>query len=353
MKLDLPLLSEITEISAAPGNESKIRKFLSHKLSTDSRYILSHDSIGNLYVKAKNGIESQQWTMVSAHIDEISLIITHIDKNGFLKFHTLGGFDWKTLINQKVLIHGRNQTIPGIIGSKAVHLMSEEEKKKSLSTDQLFIDTGLSSEELDGIISIGDTVTRERSLFEIGHNLTSKAFDNRISVYLLLQNLLNPDFNPQPDIGFCGVFTVQEEVGIRGARIASETIKPTIGINLDVTIANDTPGSEPHKTVTALGRGPALKIIDNSVISDIYLNRFIESIALNENITLQKEILTAGGTDTSAMQYLTGVGAKVTCISVPTRYVHSTVETVNKEDVRLTQRLLLQTLNQLHTFSCA
>jgi endoglucanase len=342
--MNIPLLAEITGLHGAPGYEDNVRVWLKEKLKSGYADQLKTDSIGNLIVHIPgNGPK----VMVSAHMDEIGLIVTHIDSNGFVRFGTLGGFDWKTLINQQVCIHGK-ETVTGVIGSKAVHVMTDEEKKKNLSTEQLFIDTGMKADDLKKNVSVGDTITRHKPLTEIGDCVSSKALDNRASVYLLLELLLSDEFNPQCD--FYGVFTVQEEVGLRGARIAADAIRPDIGINLDITIANDTPGSEEHKACTRLGDGAALKVMDSSVISTPALNRFIESIAEKEEIPLQKEILTAGGTDTSALQYLTGLGAQVTCISTPVRYVHSPVETASKNDIDAAFNLLSAAVNAIHTY---
>lgn len=342
--MNIKLLAEITGLHSAPGHEENVRNWLKNKLKSRYSDQIRTDSIGNLAVHLPG---TGPKVMVSAHMDEIGLIVTHIDSNGFVRFSTLGGFDWKTLVNQQVCIHGK-EMVTGVIGSKAVHVMTSEEKKKSLSTEQLFIDTGMKADDLKEMVSVGDTITRYKPLTNIGDCVASKALDNRVSVYLLLELLLSDDFNPQCD--FYGVFTVQEEVGLRGARIAADTIRPDIGINLDITIANDTPGSEDYKACTRLGEGAALKVMDSSVISTPALNRFIESVAERENISLQKEILSAGGTDTSALQYLTGLGAQVTCISTPVRYVHSPVETASKSDIDAALGLLKASVNTIHTY---
>ncbi len=341
--MDVNLLKKISEIPGAPGFEHKIRDFIVAELKdyVDSFEV---DGIGNLIVRKKGG---KTKVMAAAHLDEISLMTKYIDDKGFIRFHNLGGFDPKTLSTQRVIVHGK-QDLLGVIGTKAIHSQSPEERKQAPKLEDFFIDVGLPSEKVKELVPLGTPVTRERDLRELGDCITGKSLDNRLSVYILLEAIRQAS-STQCD--FYGVFTVQEEVGVRGARVAANHIQPQIGIALDLTLANDTPGNEAHNQCTTLGKGTAIKIMDSSVISTPTLVAFMEKTALENQIPWQREILTAGGTDTSAIQYLTGVGAHVSCISTPARYMHSTVETASKADIDAGIQLMTRLIEDVHQYS--
>lgn len=323
--MDLSLLKKIVKTPGAPGHETPIRAFIKEQVEPHVDE-LTTDSIGNLIARVKGDGPA---VMMAAHMDEISLITTHVDDKGFIRFSTLGGFDPETLVNQRVFIHG-TETIPGVIGGKPIHTQTDEQKKTKTKLKDLFIDTGLPGDKVKEIVRDGSTVTRMGELMELGDCLTGKSVDNRISVFILIEALKQAK---TCNSDLYAVFTVQEEVGIRGARVAAQRIQPEIGIALDTTIANDLPGSGDHESCTTLGEGTAIKVMDKSVICTPNLVAHLEEIAEQRNITHQREVLTAGGTDTSGMQYLVGIGSYVSCISTPTRYIHSTVETVSKSDV--------------------
>lgn len=322
--MDLSLLRNIVEIPGAPGHENPIREYIREQVAPCADEIYT-DPIGNLVVRKKG---SGPVVMMAAHMDEISLITTHVDDRGFIRFSTLGGFDPETLVNQRVWVHG-NETVPGVIGGKPIHTQSDEQKKSKTKMKELFIDTGLPGDEVKELVKDGSTVTRMGELMELGNCLTGKSLDNRISVYILIEALRQAE---SCNSDLYAVFTVQEEVGIRGARVAAQKIQPEIGIALDTTIANDLPGSGDHEACTRLGSGTAIKVMDKSVICTPSLVAHLENMAEKNHIKHQREVLTAGGTDTSGMQYLIGLGSYVSCISTPTRYIHSTVETVSAED---------------------
>ncbi len=340
--LNTELLKKICETPGAPGFESRIRDVVYSEIEpfADELHV---DSMGNLIARKNGGTRK---VMAAAHIDEIALISTGIDKNGFIRFHTLGGFDAKSLLNQRVIIHGKKD-IPGVIGGKAPHTQTDEEKKRSPKTTELFIDAGLDEENLSDLVPVGTPITRDQTLRYIGNNISCKSLDNRISVYILIEAFKNA---ASTGVDFYAVFTVQEEVGLRGARVAAQKINPEIGIALDVTLGNDVPGSDSHQKVTELGKGTAVKVMDGSVICTPELVDFCCWLAEKNEIPYQREILTAGGTDTAALQYLTGNGAQVTCISTPTRYLHTTVESCNAADVEGGIKLMTHLIENIHEY---
>jgi len=286
--------------------------------------------LGNVYA-IKRGKNSKR-IMIGAHMDEIGFIVTHIDDKGFIRFHTLGGFDPKTLTAQRVLIHGKKDTV-GVMASKPIHVMTADERNKVAKITDYFIDTGLSADEVNELIQIGDSITREREFIEMGNCVNGKSLDNRLAVFILIEVLKElKDIEVPYDI--YGVFTVQEEVGIRGANVAALKIKPDFGFGLDTTIAFDLPGAAPHEIITKLGEGTAIKLMDASTICDFRMVDYMKKTADKHKIKWQPEILTAGGTDTAGIQRMTEGGSIAGAVSIPTRHLHQVIEMAHKDDIR-------------------
>jgi tetrahedral aminopeptidase len=331
MSLNVKLLDRICKAPGAPGYEIEIRKLVLEELEGLADDI-SVDSMGNV-VALKKGKKSSKKIMAAAHMDEIGFIVTHIDDKGFVRFTTIGGFDPKTLTAQRVILHGKKDIL-GVMGST-------EERGAAPKLDDYFIDTGLSKEELEKIIEIGTPITRERDLVELGNLVCSKSLDNRASVFVLLETLNSlKTSRRKPAYDFYAVFTVQEEVGLRGAHVSALKIQPDFGIGLDTTIACDTPGTAPQKQVTQLGEGVAIKILDSSVICDYRMIDFMKKTAAKNEIKWQAEVLTGGGTDTASLQRMVAGGSISGAISIPTRYIHQVIETANKDDLKAAIKLL-------------
>ena len=342
MALNMELLRELCITPGPPGGEEPIRKIVMREIA-DLVDDIKVDNMGNL-VALKKGKETKK-VMAAAHMDEISFIITHIDDDGFARFHTLGGFDPKTLTAQRVIVHGKKDLL-GVMGSKPIHLMTPEDRNKAPKITDYFIDFGMSGEKVREIIQVGDKVTRERDLAEIGDTVCTKSLDNRVSVFILIETLRKLQ---TPAYDFYAVFTVQEEIGLRGATTSARHINPDFGFGLDTTIANDLPTAQEHEKVSSLGKGTAVKIMDSSVVTDSRMVRFMEDVAERHNITAQREILPAGGTDTAALQR-SGDGAIVGCVSIPTRHIHSVVEMCHKEDIQGSIDLLTHCVNEMDQF---
>lgn len=343
-KKQVALLKNICEIAGAPGFESRIRNLVLKEIESLVDEI-KLDNMGNI-VALKKG-KSRKKVMVAAHMDEIGFIVTHIDDNGFLRFHTLGGFDPKTLTSQRVIVHGKKDVI-GVMGSKPIHIMSPEERNKAPKISDYFIDLGMPKKEVEKIISIGDAVTRERELIEMGECVNCKSIDNRVSVFILIETLRKLKKMPYD---LYAVFTVQEEVGIRGANVSSLDIQPDFGFGLDTTIAFDTPGAAAHEKVTSLGKGAAIKIMDASTICDYRMVAYMKRIAQKHKIEWQPEILTAGGTDTAGVQRMNAGGAIAGAVSIPTRHIHSVIEMAHKNDIDNAIKLLQHSIEELDSES--
>ena len=343
--INTALLKTICETPGAPGFEDRVRSLVISEIK-DFADDIELDNMGNVIV-LKKGKSNKKKVMIGAHMDEIGFIVTHIDNNGFLKFHTLGGFDPKTLTSQRVIVHGK-QDIIGVMGSKPIHVMSPEEKNKVPKITDYYIDLGLPKKEVDKIISVGNPITRERGLIEMGDCVNCKSLDNRIAVFILIETikkLTNPAFDTY------AVFTVQEEVGIRGAQVATQKIKPDFGFGLDTTIAYDVPGAAEHEKITSLGNGVAVKILDGSTICDSRMVNFMQNTADKYKISWQHEILTAGGTDTANIQRMTPGGSIAGAFSIPTRHIHQVIEMVHKKDVSNCIELMQHCLNDLDNYN--
>ncbi|MEQ8907895.1 MAG: M42 family metallopeptidase [Vicingaceae bacterium] len=342
MKVDVKLLKQICEVSGAPGYEKKIRELVL-KHVTPLVDEVKVNNMGNVYA-IKKGKQDKK-VMIGAHMDEIGFIVTHIDDKGFVRFHTLGGFDPKTLTAQRVIIHGKEDII-GVMGSKPIHVMSQEERNKNPKTKDYFIDLGRSKKEVEKIVSVGDPVTRYSELIEMGDCVNCKSIDNRVSVYILIE-CLRALKEVEVPYDIYGVFTVQEEVGIRGANVSALDIKPDFGFGLDTTIAYDLPGAQAHEQITKLGGGTGIKIMDASTLCDYRMIDFMKQTAKKHKIKWQPEILPAGGTDTAGIQRMNEGGAISGAVSIPTRHLHQVIEMAHKDDISASVNLLTTCLKEL------
>ncbi len=343
--INFELLSSICKTPGTSGFEQRIRELVLQEVENLADEVFT-DAMGNV-IAVKKG-KSDQRVMVGAHMDEIGFIVTHIDDDGFIRFHTLGGFDPKTLTAQRVIVHGKKDII-GVMGCKPIHMMKPEERSKAYPIEEYFIDTGLSQEEVADIVSPGDPITRERELIEMGDCVNGKSLDNRVSVYILIETLRELKDQEIPH-DLYAVFTVQEEVGLRGAISAAHHINPDFGFGLDVTIAYDVPSAQSHEYVTRLGKGTAIKIMDGSTICDYRMVRYLKEVADRHDIQWQSEVLPKGGTDTAAIQRYGKSGAIAGAVSIPLRNMHQTIEMANKGDIRHSIDLLKFAIAELDRY---
>ncbi len=345
MSINTTLLNTICTTPGAPGFEQKIRELVLKELEglVDE---IEVDNMGNVYAIKKG--KGDKRIMVGAHMDEIGFIVTHIDDNGFIRFHTLGGFDPKTLTAQRVLVHGKEDLI-GVMASKPIHVMTADERNKVAKIKDYFIDTGLPVEEVKKLVEIGDSITREREFIEMGPCVNGKSLDNRLAVFILLETFRKLKGKEIP-FDLYGVFTVQEEVGIRGANVSALRINPDFGFGLDTTIAFDLPGAAPHEMITKLGEGTAIKIMDASTICDYRMVKYMKQTADKHDIKWQPEILTAGGTDTAGIQRMTEGGSIAGAVSIPTRHLHQVIEMAHKEDIQGSIDLLTACISDIDQY---
>ena len=337
----MQLLKELSEASAPPGYEKEVREIAQRELAPlcDDVKI---DNLGNV-IGFKRGSAPEgerKKVMLAGHMDEIGFYVKWVDDEGFVRLNPAGGFDPKTLIAKRVVLHCKDgQKRIGMIGTKPIHIMKDEEKKKMPTLDDLFVDLGLPGEQVKELVEIGTPVTTHQEFLEWGDIATGKCLDNRISVWSIIRGLQRLLEKGQPKHDIYAVMTVQEEVGVRGALVSAFGVEPDLGIAIDITLACDMPGVSAHEHITKLGKGVAIKVMDSYSISDRGLNNELRSIADQHSIPYQLEILPRGGTDAGGIQRA-GKGAKVTTLSVPCRYVHSVVETVSKTDLNACADLL-------------
>jgi endoglucanase len=227
--------------------------------------------------------------------------------------------------------------------------MTAEERGKPLQLSDYFIDLGLNKSEAVKLIEVGNVVTRQRELIEMGNCVNCKSIDNRVAVFILIETLRELKGKKIP-YDFYGVFTVQEEVGIRGAQVAAHHIDPYFSFCIDTTIAFDTPGSKPEEQVTKLGAGVGIKIMDSSAICDYRMVKYMKQLADKNKIKWQPELLPAGGTDTAGMQRMAKYGTIAGAVSIPTRHIHSVIEMADKSDIQANIDLLTLSLSNLDKY---
>ncbi|WP_267161214.1 M42 family metallopeptidase [Halovenus salina] len=330
---DFELLRELTETSGVPGYEDRVREVVRRELEPEVDEVRT-DAMGNVVGTIQGASDNS--VVVAAHMDEIGFMVRHVTDDGFVQVDSLGGWDPRVLKAQRVTIHTDDEDITGLIGSLPPHTLDEEQRESTPDVEDIHIDTGLDGEEAAERISKGDLVTMEQSTERVGDTVTGKALDDRVCLFTMLEAARNI---ADPDVTIHFAATVQEEVGIRGAQALGVDLDPDLAIALDVTVANDVPGFEPSDHVTELGGGTAVKLKDSSVIANPKVHQRLQSVADDEGIEFQLEVLPAGGTDTAGFQRAGGA-VPAGAISIPTRYLHTVTESAHVDDVAATIDLL-------------
>jgi tetrahedral aminopeptidase len=334
-EFDFELLVALTETPGVPGYEDEVRALIQEALSPEVDELRT-DAMGNV-VGTVHGVENPDYEVtVAAHMDEIGFMVSHVSEEGFVSVDPLGGFDPRVLKAQRVRVHTENGSLPGVIGSPPPHTMDDEELEKKPKTEDVRIDLGLDGEAVSERVSPGDLVTMEQGTEIVGETVTGKALDDRVSVLATIEAARRIS-DPEVTVHFAA--TVQEEVGLRGARALGVDIDSDLAIALDVTVANDVPGFEAGEYVTELGEGAAIKLKDSSVITNPKVNRRLREVAEGKGIAHQFEILPAGGTDTAGFQ-TPGGATPVGAISIPTRYLHTVTEMAHLSDIEAVVDLL-------------
>lgn len=332
------LLERLCNVLAISGDEGEVRKIVLEEVKPYADEI-TVDALGNvLATRFGRGRGKRMRVMLDAHMDEVGFMIVAEDGEGIYRFQVVGGIDVRHLSGKQVFV-GKDYT-PGVIGAKPVHLMSSEERTKKVQVDALRIDVGLA-----GKAKVGDRAGFATRFRRVGPSILSKSIDDRIGVATLIELVKHAPRN----IDLCAAFTVQEEIGLRGARVAAHYFHPDLAIAIDSTPARDLPvfdGGENMTYNTKLGLGPAIYIADGSTLHDPQLVRFLQEVAQAEKIPFQIRQPGGGGTDSGAIQRSLA-GIPTVSVSVPHRYTHSPVSISRVDDWKNTINLLHAALKRI------
>ncbi|SDZ53838.1 endoglucanase [Evansella caseinilytica] len=345
----LNMLKDLTDANGIPGNEREPREVMKKYISPFADEVET-DNLGSLIAK-KVGDPNGPKVMIAGHLDEIGFMVTHIDEKGFIKFQPVGGWWEQVMLAQRVTIMTRNGNVPGVIGSKPPHILSPELRKKPVEKKDMFIDIGATSREEAAEFGVrpGDAIVPvcEFTVLKNEKMLMAKAWDNRIGCAIAIEVLRRLQDEQHPNIVY-GVGTVQEEVGLRGAKTSAFHIQPDIGFGVDVGIAGDTPGVTEKDALAKMGNGPQIIVYDASMVSHKGLRDFVTDTADEQGIPYQFDSVAAGGTDSGAI-HLTANGVPALSITIATRYIHTHAAILHRDDFENAVKLIVEVVKKLDT----
>ena len=333
----LKLLEKLCNAIAVSGDESEVRKIVLDEIK-DYADDVRVDALGNVLATRSGRGKNRTRVMLDAHMDEVGFMIVADDGEGIYRFETVGGMDARHLVGKQVYV-GKERS-PGVIGGKPIHLMESSEVTRKVPIDALRIDLGLA-----GKAKVGDRAGFATKFRRVGPSIMAKSLDNRFGVATVIELFKHAPSN----IDLCAAFTVQEEIGLRGAKVAAQYFNPDLAITIDSTPANDLPdfdGNENTTYNTKLGLGPAIYIADSSTLHDPRLVRFLQAVAASEKIPYQLRQPGGGGTDSAAIQRALA-GIPTVSVSVPHRYTHSPVSLSRVDDWKHALSLLHAALKKI------
>lgn len=343
--MNIELLRKLTATPGVPGREHRIRKLILEEIDGVFDEV-DVDPLGSIIAVKKPTDPPKDGkpprVMLASHMDQIGFLVRFIDDKGFLRIGNVGGFDTRNLFARLVRIcpdpENPDLDFNGVLNpaGKPVHIATEEEKNKIPKIEEFSVDTGLTADEVKQKTKVGDMVVMHSQFEEIGNSVVSQCLDNRIACWIVIEAMRALK---QHHCEIHVVFTVQEEVGLRGAMASSYTVQPDIGIAIDTTLACDTPGVPDDMATTKLGGGAGITVMDSSAIADYGLVQAFEQTAVDRNITHQRSALSRGGTDSGGMQRTRG-GCRTLTLSCPTRYIHTITEMISKDDMSACRDLL-------------
>lgn len=332
------MLKDLCLFNGTSGREDAVRNYIIEKIKDKCEY--SVDALGSVIAFKKGRKAPDKKVLVAAHTDEVGFIITDITDDGYLRFAPVGGIDAAVVLGRRVDING----IKGVVGAKAVHLLSDDEKKNEPAFDKLAIDIGAADKaEAEKAVSLGDCAYFASDYCEFGDGfIKSKALDDRIGCMLMIE-LINSDL--EYDTYFC--FNVQEEVGLRGSGCSAYAVKPDVAVILESTTAADIDGVTGGDKCCVLGKGPVVSFMDGRTIYDKQIFDLAFEVAKENNIKIQTKTKIAGGNDAGAIQK-SGAGCRVAAVSLPCRYIHSGSSVIKIGDIEETRRFLPLFLSKLY-----
>lgn len=348
-KLDetLTMLKDLTDAKGIPGNEKEPRDVMKAYISPYADDVFT-DNLGSLIAK-KTGEANGPKIMVAGHLDEVGFMVTRIDDKGFVYFQTVGGWWSQVMLAQRVTIMGSDGDVTGVIGSKPPHILSAEARKKPVDIKDMFIDIGATSkkEAMEFGVKPGNSVVPYFEFTQLKNDkmLLAKAWDNRIGCAIAIEVLKQLKGQDHPNIVY-GVGTIQEEVGLRGAKTSANMIEPDIGFGVDVGIAGDTPGITDNEADSKLGKGPQIILYDASMISHKGVRDLVVKTAEDHDIPFQYASIAGGGTDSGSI-HLTANGVPSLSITIATRYIHSHAAILHRDDFENAVKLIVETIKKL------
>ena len=333
------MLKTLCLLNGASGDEYRVRDYIIENIKDYCDYEV--DSLGSIIAYKKGKKTPSEKVCFNAHMDEVGFIITGITDEGYLRFSPVGGIDRRVCLDRVVCI---NNKVKGVIGDKALHLLSDEESKSAPDFDKLLIDIGAASkEEAQKVVCLGDYAYFESEYYEFGNGfIKAKALDDRVGCMLMIK-LIQSEL--EYDTVFC--LNVQEEVGLRGAKCTSFRVQSDISIILEATTASDLDGVSGADRVCCAGEGPVVSFMDRRTIYDRDLYSLAMKTAKENGIPVQTKTAIAGSNDAGAIQTI-GKGSRVCAISLPCRYIHSASSVVKKEDIDNTEKLLFKLMEKIY-----
>jgi tetrahedral aminopeptidase len=333
------LLEKLSNAVAVSGDEAEVRAIVLEEVRPYADDVMV-DALGNVLVTCKAQVDNPQRVMLAAHMDEIGFMLVNKEEGGLFSFAVVGGIDVRQLPGKAVVVGKKHH--PGIIGARPIHLTTPEERERTIPLDSLRIDLGPGGADL---VKVGDRGTFATVFRQVGPSLLGKALDNRLGVATLIELVKHAP----PNIELLAAFTVQEEVGLRGARVAAYSFNPDIAFAIDSTPANDLPtwdGSENTRYNTRLGAGPAIYVADSRTLSDPRLVRHLLETGEKNNIPVQVRQPGGGGTDAGVI-HMAQAGIPTVSVSVPGRYAHTAAGLARLDDWKNTLSLLHLALRDL------
>lgn len=328
--MDIKLLEKLCMLNGTSGDEGAVRNAIIEMLPEDCTYTV--DALGNLIVEKNGGTEPRNRVALFAHMDEVGFIVTYINDEGYVFVNSVGGIEDSALFSKKITING----LTGVAGGKAIHQCSGDEAKKVPAITDIALDFGFESkEEAEKYISLGDFGYFKSDFIEFGKGfIKSKALDDRVGCAVLVELL-----QKKSKINYTAVFTVQEEIGARGAIVSSYTVNPDYAIVVEGTTASDIPDTPDRKKVCKAGEGAVVTFMDRGTIynKDLYKKAF--EIAKQNDIPCQTKTVVAGGNDASVIHKSAG-GIKTLAVSLPCRYIHSSASVCNSKDIDAVEKLV-------------
>lgn len=339
--MDIKLLKKLCDTPGMPGDEGKIKEIVLQELKKHTKDI-TEDILGNVIARIPGDGPK---LVLDAHMDEVGFMVHHIDNKGFIRVTPAGGMDPRVFYAQRLVVWGK-KPLRGVVGSIPPHISKNGNNKEVPEVQDCFIDVGLPADKVHELVSVGDLVSFDSELEETEDSVISKAIDDRVGIFVILE-ALNRKSKLNCDLIIS--ITVQEEAGLRGARVITPVYEPDFVVALEGTVAMDIPGVSDHKSLANIGKGPEIRLMDRYLVAHRPFSFFITDLGDKNGIPTQITVKNAGSTNATAMQ-VTGKGSRAAVVSVPTRYLHSPSSIAYKSDIDHTINLIAKLIENINKF---